>query len=68
MSDTASSVAAPSGAPSGATAKPAWLQRVTPASGFILQGGPGALAASASALGLADPDASGRTKIGRAHV
>ena len=38
-----------------------WLQPVPVAARFVLQGGPGALAAAAAALGLADPDAAGRT-------
>ena len=61
MSDSASSAAASSVAPSGATAQPAWLQRVTPASRFILQGGTAARSAAAAALGLTDPDEAGRT-------
>lgn len=51
MSDTAT----------GATVKPAWLQRVAPASRFVLQGAPAALAAAAAALGIPDADAAGRT-------
>ena len=43
------------------TVKPAWLQRVTPASRFVLQGAPAALAAAAAAAGIPDADAAGRT-------
>ncbi len=55
MSDTASS-----GIGMGTTLAPAWLQRVTPAARFVLQGGPAALAAAARALGIPDADAPGR--------
>ena len=55
MSDTASS-----GIGMGTTLAPAWLQRVTPAARFVLQGGPSALAAAARALGIPDADAPGR--------
>lgn len=39
----------------------AWLQPVTVAARFVLQGCPAALAAGASSLGVQDADASGRT-------
>jgi sarcosine oxidase subunit gamma len=55
MSDTASS-----GIGMGTTLAPAWLQRVTPAARFVLQGDPAALAAAARALGIADADTPGR--------
>jgi len=58
MSDTASSSI---GTGTGTTLKPAWLQRVTPAARLVLQGGPAALVAAASALGIPDADAAGRT-------
>lgn len=45
------------------TASPdaAWLQPVTVAARFVLQGAPAALAAAAAALGVPDADAAGRT-------
>lgn len=55
MSDTASS-----GIGMGTTLAPAWLQRVTPAARFVLQGDPAALAAAARALGIPDADTPGR--------
>jgi sarcosine oxidase subunit gamma len=38
-----------------------WLQPVPVAARFVLQGGPAALAAAATALGLTDPDGAGRS-------
>jgi len=38
-----------------------WLRPVAASARFVLQGGPAALAAAASALGIPDPDDAGRT-------
>lgn len=47
--------------PSTASPGAAWLQPVAVAARFVLQGGPAALAAAASALGIPDADTAGRT-------
>jgi len=48
-------------APAIAAGTAAWLQPVTVAARFVLQGAPAALAAGASALGIPDADGAGRT-------